>query len=280
MDDSLYLKRMEEQLKLKRYSPGTRKNYLQHVRAFLAYSKVPVEIVSFREIDLFLLHLIEDRHVSESTQNIAISAIKFFYNYVLHKGISLQHLHRPKRPKPLPDILTKTELKALFDNVDNLKHRCILMVTYSCGLRVGEVVKIRLRDIDGQENVLHIRAAKGKKDRYVPISEKVLDMLREYWRQYRPVDWLFPTQGHLDRHLTTRTVQKVFAAASQKARIQKKVSVHTLRHCYATHLLEQGTDLRLIQEILGHASSKTTEMYTHVGRRAIRKVPSPIDKIM
>ena len=154
------------------------------------------------------------------------------------------------------------------------------MVIYSCGLRVGEVVRLKIKDLDSEENVLHICAAKGKKDRYVPISDKVIELLRDYWRVYRPKDWLFSAQGKPDKHLSARTVQKVFTQAVKSAGILKDVSVHSLRHSYATHLLEEGTDLHLIQEIVGHASSKTTELYTHVGRGQIRKVRSPIDEIL
>lgn len=235
-----YLEKMSEQLRLKRYSPKTRKNYLLYVGEFLDYIKVPVEVVSFREIDYFLLHLIDDKNISESTQNVAINAIKFFYEYVLHKRIYPQHLKRPKRRKKLPEILSKTELKRLFDAVNNCKHRTILMLIYSCGLRVGEVVRLKIKDIDSDENVLHIRGAKGKKDRYVPISGKVIELLRHYWRLYRPNDWLFPTQGKPDKHLSARTVQKVFAQAVKSAGILKDVTVHSLRHSYATHLLDEG----------------------------------------
>ena len=166
-----------------------------------------------------------------------------------------------------------------FEAVSNLKHRALLMMIYSAGLRVGEAVRLRVEDVDSERRLLHVRQGKGRKDRYVMLSEVALESLRDYWRAYRPTKWLFPGQRE-GCHLHERTVEKILKQACQKAGIRKDISVHTLRHSFATHLLEAGIDLRYIQEMLGHKSSKTTEIYTHVSERNIAAIRSPLDEIM
>jgi len=167
----------------------------------------------------------------------------------------------------------------IFEAISNLKHRALLMMVYSAGLRVGEVVRLQVEDVDSERRLLHVGQGKGRKDRYVMLSEVALETLRDYWRAYRPRKWLFPGQRE-GRHLHERTVEKILKQACRKAGIRKDVSVHTLRHSFATHLLEAGIDLRYIQEMLGHKSSKTTEIYTHVSKRNIATIHSPLDGIM
>jgi site-specific recombinase XerD len=185
---------------------------------------------------------------------------------------------RPRKDKKLPVILSKEEVAKILSSIDNLKHKAILMLTYSAGLRVGEVVKLKLEDIDSKRMLIHIKGSKGRKDRYTMLSETALDILRKYWREYKPGKWLFEG-ARAGRYLSTRTVEKILEHACEKANIRKDVSVHTLRHSFATHLLEGGTDLRYIQEILGHKDSKTTEIYTHVSTKSIGKIKSPLDTL-
>lgn len=188
-------------------------------------------------------------------------------------------LERPKKEKKLPEILSKNEISKLLKAVKNLKHKAILYLVYSAGLRVGEVVKLKPTDIDSDRMLIHIIQGKGKKDRYTILSETALSILRQYVKVYKPEHWLFPGQ-HPDKHLTERSVQKVFGNARIDAKIRKNVSVHNLRHSFATHLLEGGVNLRYIQELLGHSSSKTTEIYTHVTQKNLSNIISPLDTIM
>lgn len=188
-------------------------------------------------------------------------------------------LERPKKEKKLPEILSKNEISKLLKAVKNLKHKAILYLVYSAGLRVGEVVKLKPTDIDSDRMLIPIIQGKGKKDRYTILSETALSILRQYVKVYKPEHWLFPGQ-HPDKHLTERSVQKVFDNARIDAKTRKDVSVHNLRHSFATHLLEGGVNLRYIQELLGHSSSKTTEIYTHVTQKNLSNIISPLDTIM
>ncbi len=185
-------------------------------------------------------------------------------------------IKRPKKDKKLPVVLSQEEIAKVFSSVTNIKHSAILMLTYSAGLRVGEVVRLKVEDIDAHRKLIHVHCAKGRKDRYTILSEVVLKVLVEYLKKYKPETWLF-CGAHGGRHISTRTVQAIFEQAKEKAGIKKEVTVHSLRHSFATHLLEGGTDLRYIQELLGHRSSKTTEIYTHVSGKALGKIISPLD---
>jgi len=195
------------------------------------------------------------------------------------KPFVIGSLPRPWKEKKLPDILSPEEVIKIFGRVDNLKHQTILMLIYSAGMRIGEAVRIKATDIDSRRKLIHIRNAKGKKDRYTLLSEFILEKLRLYYKEYKPKEFLFEG-GNGRVHLAERSVQNVFRRAVEKAGIKKRVTVHTLRHSFATHLLESGTDLRFIQELLGHSSSKTTEIYTHVSKRSIANIVNPLDKAM
>lgn len=185
---------------------------------------------------------------------------------------------RPKKENKLPDVLSQQEVIQILNTVKNIKHRAILILTYSAGLRVSEVVKLKIGDIDHNRMLIHIRNGKGKKDRYTVLSKGAFETLRTYITSYNVIDWVFPGE-HPIHHITERTVQRIFENARDKAKIKKEVSIHSLRHSFATHLLEGGTDLRYIQELLGHKSSKTTEIYTHVTEKDIRRIRSPFDWI-
>jgi len=209
-----------------------------------------------------------------STLNQVINALKFYYGTILKKKF-IHEVKRPRKDKKLPIVLSKEELAQILNSVDNIKHKAILMLVYSTGLRVSEVVKLKPEDIDSERMLIHIRGAKGRKDRYTMLAEMALGIIKEYQRQYRFDKWLF---GGIrtDRHITTKTVEKILEHACKKADIKKDISVHTLRHSFANHLLESGTDLRYIQELLGHIHSKTTEIYPHVSTSGLAKIKSPL----
>lgn len=272
------LAKMEQELKLRGYGARTRKAYLGHVARFINfYDKEPQDLGG-AEVRRYVLHLLDEQR-SHTYVNQCISALKFLYGKVLQRPSPMVNLPRPKKERKLPEVLSRAEVLRIFKAVSNLKHRVLLMMVYSAGLRVGEVVRLRVEDVDSERRLLHVRQGKGRKDRYVMLSEVALETLREYWRAYRPTKWLFPGQRE-GRHLHERTVEKILKQACRKAGIQKNVSVHTLRHSFATHLLEAGIDLRYIQEMLGHKSSKTTEIYTRVSERNIAAIRSPLDEIM
>lgn len=282
-DMEALLRTVEEGLKLKGYSKHTIVAYLGHVKRFIAYQRpglggieAILSTIDTRNIQLYLLHLLEQEQRSHAYVNQAISAIRFLFRYTLQRPYIEMSVPRPKHEKKLPDVLARDEVLQILRNVDNIKHRALLMVTYSAGLRVGEVVRLRLEDIDSQRMMLHVRQGKGRKDRYSILSKVALKVLREYAKLYKPKDWLFPGEEP-GTHLSERSAEKIFKKACQKAGILKPVSIHSLRHSFATHLLESGTDLRYIQELLGHKSSKTTEIYTHVSDNNLRHICSPLD---
>ncbi|MHB1393500.1 MAG: site-specific tyrosine recombinase/integron integrase [Clostridia bacterium] len=273
------LQMMRDRLKLRGYSPKTIKSYMSHLRLFLKYCGKNADIINEGDINKYLLFLLEEQKTSHSYVNQAVNSIKFFCNQVLGKEQIIINMIRPKKENKLPEVLSQKDILRVLDSVNNIKHKAILFLIYSAGLRVGEAVRLRITDIDSERMLIHIVQGKGRKDRYTVLSQVALETLREYVKQYRPEKWMFLGEDP-NSHITERTVQKVFETAKDKAGIQKKVSVHTLRHSFATHLLEGGVDLRYIQELLGHQSSTTTEIYTHVTEKSIQSIQSPLDKIM
>ena len=253
------------------------KGYLYYNRDFLSFIKKQSSDISDSDIKDYLLHLAEERQSATSTLNQAINALKFYYGSMLKKKF-LYEIKRPRKDKKLPVVLSKEEVAKILSSIDNIKHRAILMLVYSAGLRVGEVVRLKIEDIDSKRMLIHIKGAKGRKDRYTLLSEMALEILRKYWRDYKPEKWLFEG-ARKERYISTRTVQHILEHACTQAGIRKDISVHTLRHSFATHLLEGGTDLRYIQELLGHAHSKTTEIYTHVSTKSLGKITSPLDTL-
>jgi site-specific recombinase XerD len=267
-----------EQLKLKRYSRSTIKAYLAHFNLFLTYvGRRPPRGITQEEIKRYLLYLVNEKNVSGTYQNQAINAIKFYYEQVLGQPRTVYQLPRARKEKKLPAVLSEEDVTGIFERVDNLKHRTLLFLIYSAGLRLGEAVNLQIADIDSKRKLITIRSAKGMKDRVTVLSDSILDLMREYYRQYKPKKYLFEGAG--GGKYSPRSVQKVFALAVQRAGINKHATVHTLRHSFATHLLEHGTDLRYIQELLGHNSSKTTEIYTHVSKQSLGKIISPLDRL-
>jgi integrase/recombinase XerD len=269
--------KLETEMRAAKYSRQTRLNYMYYNR-FLCHNiqKFPEEMQAY-DIKQFLAAVEKGRDYSAATLNLALSAIKFFYTRVLPKDI-IEVQHRPRQDKRLPVVLSKDEIKKMFMTENNFKHRLLLMMVYASGLRAGEVVSLKRQDIDISRKLINIRSGKGRKDRYTLVSETVINALTEYYSRYNITNWLF-SGADPNKHLVTRSAQHIFERALKRARIEKDASLHSLRHSFATHLLESGTDIRYIQELLGHASILTTERYTHVARRKTLSITSPLDTI-
>ncbi|GAB6098958.1 site-specific integrase [Halanaerocella petrolearia] len=272
------IKEVEEKIKLKGYSSNTIESYLSHISKFTSFIDKELKAITNRDVKEYTLFLLEEEELSHSFVNQAISAIKLMGEVLDKNNISVK-VPRPKKEKKLPTVLSESEVTNILEVLDNEKHKTILYLIYSGGLRVGEVVRLKVKDIDSDRMIVRIRQGKGKKDRDTILSKAGLKQLKKYYRLYQPNEWLFPG-GKPDSHLTERSVQRFFKKACSKAKIKKDVTVHNLRHSFATHLLERGTDLRYIQELLGHKSSKTTEVYTHVSKNSMNKIESPLDKLI
>jgi len=273
----LLKERMEQSMRLKHLSDKTIGAYLHHVREYTRYFGVSPDQLGEDHVRQYLDYLILDRKLSGSSVNVAYSALRYFYRQVLGRDWNVRNVPRPKRQKQLPQVLSKGEVEALLNAVDDLKHRTILVTIYSAGLRVSEAVRLRVRDIDSSQMQLRIEQGKGKKDRYALLGQKNLELLREYYRVYRPEEWLFGGQKK-GNWLSVNTVQKAFERAKKKAGISKHATVHTLRHSFATHLLDQNTDVFTIQKLLGHTNLRTTAVYLHVSRERLGQVVSPLDQ--
>jgi len=270
---------MKGDLLLKGYSPHTQRAYLRCARHFASHYMRSPEEMGEQEIRGFLLHLVRDRKASPATLNMYVNALKFLYNITLKRPEAVKEIPHPKRPKTLPVILSPEEVLRMFAAIRSLKHKAIIATAYAAGLRVSEVCGLRLADIDSQRRRIHIRAGKGKKDRYVILGESLLALLRQYYQKFRPKgEYLFPGyKPH--RPICTTAVREVLRKVVREAGLSKRVSMHTLRHCFATHLLEAGTDIRILQVLLGHSSIRTTLRYTHITDRLLQKLVSPLDLI-
>ena len=269
---------LEQVLLLKRYSWRTVKTYKSCFRQFIRfYNDVEPQNITRNQIDGYVLHMIKTRQIAESHQNQILSSIKMYYTECAGQSEKVRALIQPKRANKLPHVLTEEEVSRLLRSVDNLKHKCILMLIYSAGLRLNELVQLRLADLQPEQKRLFVYGGKGKKDRCTLLSPKVWGRIQEYIEVFQPVEWVF--EGQDGGQYSGRSVQKVFGAAKEKAMINPYATVHTLRHSFATHLLEKGVDLRYIQELLGHESSRTTELYTHITKKGWNKLESPIDAL-
>ena len=226
---------------------------------------------------MFLRYLVEERQVSTSYQNQAINAIKYYYEQVLGGRRKFYFIERPVKERKLPVVLSEAEVYRLLASVHNLKHKCLLMLIYSAGLRISEALHLQPKDLDSKRMQVTVRNAKGKKDRVSILSKSLLPILRDYYQLYQPKEYLF--EGADGGQYSARSAQNVFKKACIQAKITKKATLHTLRHSFATHLLEKGTDLRYIQTLLGHGSSRTTEIYTHVSTKALKDIQSPLDSL-
>ncbi len=262
-----------------RYSKNTIDTYREALKQFLLYyQNTPINEISNQHVINFNNDYIIKNKLSTSYQNQIINAIKLYFKKIENKKLEIDNIQRPKREKKLPNVLSKAEVKLILTAHANLKHKTMLSLIYSCGLRCGELLNLKVGDIDSKRNLVIIKLAKGKKDRIVPLSNSILVMLREYYTVYKPLNWLFEGQVKGTQY-DARSLQQVLKQSLLKTKIVKPVTLHWLRHSYATHLLESGTDLRYIQELLGHNSSKTTEIYTHVSTNAIQNIVSPFDTL-
>ena len=269
----------QEMLILKGFSPNTiRTDSVEFAQLLYLIKDFPVQNLSREKLKSYFLYCTKELGLSENQIHSRMNAVKFYFEKVLCQEKILFDIPRPKKPLLLPKALNAKEIKKLFAAVDNPKHQLILHLCYGMGLRVSEIVNLRISDIDSVANTVLIQRAKGKKDRYVNLPQAVLTEMRSYYRQYRPAEYLF--EGQYGGHITTRSVQQVFRNAMIKAGINKKVGIHGLRHSYATHLLEAGTDISLIQKLLGHNNIKTTLIYTSVTDRQLGKVESPLDRLL
>lgn len=277
-DSSDQIENFIQYLENMRYSHNTVTAYSEGLKIFLRFTNnKPVEEITPQDIEDFNSDYILKNDYSTSYQNGVINAIKLFFKRIANIHINLEELERPKKQFKLPVVLSLDEVERVLNSIANVKHKCMLTLIYSCGLRVGELISLKIEDIDSQRMVIHIKQAKGSKDRIVPLAPSALKLLRTYYQLYRPKKYLF--NGSDSYQYSRSSIQSVFRAAVKRANIRKKCTLHTLRHSYATHLLESGVNLRYIQELLGHNSPKTTQIYTHVTSEESRKVTSPLEKL-
>lgn len=274
-----YIQKLEE----RRYSQSTIRAYVPLFEEFVNhFPSIPIEEMGEKEIMEFSHYLVTVRKVSSSHQNQAINAAKFYFEKVKGGERKYYHVDRPIREKALPEVCSEEEIVAIFKATENLKHKAILMTIYSAGLRISELINLKIKDIDSKRMQIRIEQAKGKKDRYTILSPKTLKILREYFKNEKPSEFLFEGQGSTNEKpipYSARSIQAILKQSLKVTGIKKKVTVHTLRHSFATHLLENGTDLRYIQSLLGHESPKTTQIYTHITTKGFDQIISPLDKL-
>jgi integrase/recombinase XerD len=273
------IEKFKQWLRSKRYSESTLTTYSEALKSFLVfYREKPISEITNEDVIIYNNEYILKNKLSASYQNQIVNAIKLFFKTIRETKIEVDKIHRPKRAKLLPNVLSKEEIKLILNAHSNIKHKMMLSLIYSCGLRCGELLALQPVQIDSMRNIVLLKNSKGKKDRIVPLSPKILEMLRLYFVAFKPTIYLF--EGQLKgQPYDNRSLQQVLKQAIKKAGITKPVTLHWLRHSYATHLLESGTDLRYIQELLGHNSSKTTEIYTHVSTKSIQQIKSPFDSL-
>jgi len=266
---------MVEDLRVRNFSPTTQRAYIYAVARFAQHFGKSPELLGPEDIRAYQLHLLS-KQLAWSTFKVSVCALRFLYGVTLGKDWAVRHIPYPRQPRKLPVILSLAELQQFFAAIPNLKHRAALMTAYAAGLRVSEVVALKITDIDSQRMVIHIEQGKGRKDRYVMLSPRLLMLLRTYWKTVRPKEWLF-TGYKPNQHLSVRALQVVCHNAWQNSGLTKPVTMHSLRHCFATHLLEKGTDLRTIQLLMGHRSLATTGRYLSVATSSICSTASPLD---
>jgi integrase/recombinase XerD len=272
------LERFKKWMQQKRLSANTIETYVEVTYQFLRYLQLKnQQTITTKLIEAFNYEYIVAPGKSISYQNQCINGIKKYLEYS-NQGIDILQIERPRKERNLPEVLSTTDVKAIFDNTHNLKHKTLLALLYSAGLRIGEAIDLRLSDIDSKRMLIHIKMAKGKKDRYTLLSPSFLELLREYYKVYKPKNFLF--EGQTSEQYTSSSAQQVLKNALKLAGIKgRRITLHTLRHSFATHLLESGTDLRYIQSLLGHSSPKTTMIYTHVSDHRIQKIKNPFDSL-
>ena len=269
---------MMKELQLKGITPRTQKKYLREIGIMADYFDRPLEELGEKEVKDYLVHMLETRGLSRGTYKCYVAGIKFLYKTTLNREEVVERIRYPKAKKTLPVVLDLAEIKTMLSVMENLKHRALLTITYSAGLRVSEAAKLKVTDIDSKRMMVRVQQGKGRKDRYSILSQTALELLRQYWRQYRPKEWLFEGQKE-GTHMCYTSIRNIFIEAKQRAGIIKPASVHTLRHSFATHLIEAGTSLHHVQLLLGHRSPTTTTVYLHVSKMNLAQVASPLDSI-
>jgi site-specific recombinase XerD len=270
--------RMQQALVVRGMSPRTQQSYLAAVQGLAKYYHQPPDTLSEAQLHAYLQYLIEQRHFAPSSVRVTVMGLRFFYLHTLHRPFA-NNLPLPKRAKTLPVVFSREEVTRLLASTTSLRERALLMTTYGGGLRVSEVVRLRVSDIDAQRDMLRIEQGKGRKDRYTLLGPRLLATLRQYWQVYRPVQpWLFP-QRRRPRPMDPATAQKLYYAAKQRAGITKAGGIHALRHAFATHAVEGGMDLPTLQQLLGHDSITTTMRYVHVARRHAVAQGSPLESL-
>ena len=270
-------RRMIEDLRIRGLAQDTIDTYVGAVARFARHFGRPPAELGKEHIRAFQVHLVEERHVTTGTLNVYTSALRFLYTVTLERDYDIRTIPYARTPKRLPSVLTQEEVLRLLDGITNLKHRALATTLYAAGLRASEVARLRVVDIDSRRMLIHVREGKGRRDRLVPLAENLLELLRQYYRRYRPEPWLFLGQDN-KRHINSRSVHRVLAKASRAA-IGKAVHPHLLRHTCATHMLEAGINIRTVQGFLGHRRLSTTDRYTHVTREQITATKSPLDII-
>jgi integrase/recombinase XerD len=270
--------RMEQDLVVRGRSAHTRRAYLRAVTDLARYYHRSPDELTDRDVQRYLFHLIEERQLASATCRQAVCALRFFYEVTLGRTRNEFSIPLAKEAQKLPAILSHEEVTRLLSAAPNLKHRLVLMTTYAAGLRVSETVHLRVTDIDSPRMLIRVEQGKGKKDRYTLLSPRLLDELRQYYRVYRPTEWLFPQRGK-DTPMATATALRIYYAAKTRAGIRKDGGIHSLRHAFATHLMDRGTDVVTIQRLLGHGHLKTTARYLHVTRQRIATLSSPLDQL-
>lgn len=265
-----------EWMEQKRYSENTIKTYSSMIKLFLGHHcRKKMEDLDKDDLSRFNTDYILANNYSATYQNQLVNALKLFYSRITDHRMQIEQLERPRKSQRLPEVLSLEEVKELLGTIQNTKHKTLLCLLYSCGLRIGESLNLKLSDIDFKRNLVHIKSGKGHKDRYIPLSSTMKSLLQRYYTQYKPV--LFVFEGQSKDTYSPVSARQVLKRALSKTRIKKQVTLHTLRHSYATHLLENGTDIRFIQELLGHNDPKTTMIYTHVSTTSLEKIKNPFD---
>ena len=264
-----------QKLELKKYSVNTARVYISCFEKFINYYKtVDLNSINEEKIREYLLLQVK-KGVADSTLNQIVNSIKFYYEIVLGMPNRYYHIERPRKKERLPEVLSKQEVKSIINNTNNIKHKCILSVIYSAGLRVNELINLKISDIDSKRMTIRIEDGKGGKDRYTLLSEAVLNDLRLYFIEWKPNLYLF--EGQKGGTYSANSVLKILKTSAKKSNLNKNIKTHTLRHSFATHLLESGTNIRQIQALLGHNSIKTTEIYTHIANNDLKKIKNPLD---
>jgi len=274
------IEQMRMDMVVRDYSPKTIETYIWHLNVFSTHFNHNVVNLEADDIRRYLYYLKTEKAYGTSNIRQAYSAIRYLYRNHFEMPVGLKDLRGPKPSLRLPVVLTREEIKSIFDAIKNAKHRLIFMVIYSGGLRVSEVVNLRVDDIDSQRMQIRVRQGKGRKDRCTLLSKGVLNQLREYWKCYHPKVWLFPSRNDKDKPLSTGTIQHIFKASCMKAGIKKPATVHTLRHSFATHLLDEGANLFSIQKLLGHRHIQNTLIYLHLQQNFTKQIKSPIDELL